>query len=318
MELLDALNFTKGAVSSKDFVPALTHFHIANKTIKSFNGSLSLSCPINLDIEASPKAKPFVKAIQACKKTTAIHMTAAGRLSIKSGKFKAFIECTSTVFPEVFPEGQRIDLNGDFLPALKLLKPFIAEDASRPWARGILFRGESAFATNNICLLEHWLGYKFPVEVNIPQGAVKELLRIGQEPEYMQITESSVTFHFSENKWLRSNLLDLQWPDISALLNRASNPVPIEESFFDAVEEITPFVDDLGRVFLTPNEITTSLVEGMGADMEVSINVEQCCFHNKQLLILREVANSFDFMQYPSPCPFYGDNIRGVIIGIRI
>lgn len=318
MELLEALKFTKGAISSKDFIPALTHFRIADKTIKSFNGNLSLSCPIQLDIEASPKAIPFIKAIQACKETTAIHMTAAGRLGIKSGKFTSFIECMPTAFPDVYPEGERIDLNGDLLPALKLLKPFIAEDASRPWARGILFKAESAFATNNICLIEHWLGYTFPAEINIPQGAVKELLRIGEEPEYMQIGEGSVTFHFSENKWLRSNLLDLQWPDISRLLSQESNPVPINNEFFEAVEELSPFVDDLGRIFITPDQITTSLVEGIGADMQVSITAEEGCYHNKQLLLLRTIADSFDFMKYPSACPFYGDNIRGVIIGMRI
>ena len=219
MELLQALQFVKGAVSSKDFIPALTHFHIENNTIKSFNGNLALSCPIELEIEASPKAIPFVKAIQACKRTTVIHLTGTGRLRIKSGSFKAFIPCTGEQFPDIYPSGKTIELNGDLIPALKILQPFIAEDASRPWSRGILFRGCSAFATNNICLVENWLGYEFPIEINIPAAAVKELIRIKEEPISMQMDEKSVSFHFEDGRWLKSNLLVTNWPDISVILN---------------------------------------------------------------------------------------------------
>jgi DNA polymerase III sliding clamp (beta) subunit (PCNA family) len=318
MDLLQILNFVKGAVSSKDFVPALTHFHIADNTIKSFNGNISLCSPIDLDIEASPKAVPFVKAIQACKQTTAIHMTAAGRLGIKSGKFKAFIPCTEEVFPDMVPSGQRLALDGKFLPALKLLQPYIAEDASRPWARGILFRGGSALATNNICVVEYWLGYDFPIEVNVPQAAVKELLRIGEEPEYIQMDDTSITFHYGENKWLRSNLLATDWPDVSGLLNQESSPKAIPSGFFDAVEELAPFVDELGRLFLQPDSISTTTADGDGASIEVPVEVDTGCFHNKQLLGLRAIAETADFSKYPAPCPFFGDNVRGVIVGMKI
>ena len=213
--MLDALRFVQGAVAKKDFVPALTHFRVDRGTIRGYNGMLGLCCPIDLDLNVSPRAVPFIKAIQTCQDTIQLHVTPAGKLSVKSGKFKALVDCIQEDFPEVEPEGTSIELNGGLLAALKLLAPMIADDASRPWARGILFRGQSAFATNNIIIAEYWLGYHFPVEINIPRAAVVELLRIKEEPISMQIAENSATFHFSGNRWLRTQTHTTQWPDIS-------------------------------------------------------------------------------------------------------
>lgn len=318
MDILPALQFVKGAVSGKDFTPALTHFHISESRIQAFNGHLALSSPINLDINATPKAIPFFKAIQNCTKTTAIHLTPAGRLGIKSGKFKAFIPCTNEVFPEMQPSGEKIKLENGFIDALKTLVPFIAEDASRPWSRGVLFKKQSAYATNNIILIEYWLGYDFPLEVNIPHAAVKELIRIGKEPEYLMVDDKSVSFIYNDDRWLRTNLLESKWPDFTEYLNQPSEQISIPKDFFEDIDSISPFVDDLGRIFFNNSNATTSLCEGEGASVDLDMELNTSCFHVKQLLLLNNTAATVDFNQYPKPCPFSGKNLRGVIVGIKI
>lgn len=316
--MLEALKFVKGAVARKDYVPALTHFRIENGLIKGYNGRIGLCCPISLDIAISPKAVPFAKAILTCKSTVEMHVTKSGRLAIKSGKFKAFVECTEETFPHIYPEGEKIPLNGDFLPAIKRIAPFIAEDASRPWARGIMFDGQSAFATNNLILVQCWMDSIFPAKVNVPQSAIKELLRINIEPEYIQVTENSITFHYGDDKWLRSALLDLEWPDILSILNASSPTVKHPPEIFEAVEDLTPFVDEAGKIYLLGDRITTDPNEDIGASIAMEGLPEQACFNNKQLLLLKDVADIIDFTNYPKPCPFSGGPIRGVIIGIRI
>ena len=236
--MLNALRFVQGAVAKKDFVPALQHFRIEGGTIRGYNGMMGLSCPIALNLYVCPKAIPFIKAIQTCKDTIAIHMTTGGRLGIKSGTFKAFVDCINEPFPEVIPEGEHIELKGDLLGVLKLLPPFIAEDASRPWARGILLRNQSAFATNNVCLIEYWLGYDFPIELNIPKAAVSELLRINEEPTGLQFTESSVTFHFAGQRWLRTQTYSTVWPDLNKILDQPATLVPVFPGLWQATEDL--------------------------------------------------------------------------------
>lgn len=315
--MLDALKFVQGAVAKKDFVQALTHFHISGGFIKGYNGSLALCSPIDLDLEATPKADPFIKAIATCKDTVQLNMTPAGRLSIKSGSFRAFVDCIDEAYPDIQPEGEVLELDGTLLEALKKLNPFIAEDASRQWARGILFRGRSAFATNNVTLVEYWLGYNFPVEVNIPKPAVQELIRIGEEPTKVQVCENSVTFHYASGRWLRTQTYSTQWPDVAKILDRDSTQQPFPEGFFEALADLLPFADDLERVYFLNTRMATTPVEGLGASVDLVGLPEQGIYNIRQLQLLEAVAETIDLSQYPAPCLFYGDRVRGAIVGMR-
>jgi DNA polymerase III sliding clamp (beta) subunit (PCNA family) len=316
--MLDAIRFVQGSVARKGFVPELTHFNITNKTIRGFNGHLSLCSPIDFDLDVSPKAVPFVKAIQSCDETIQLNVTATGRLSIKSGKFRAQIECLPTDFPEVLPEGEEIPLSRGIRDVLKKLLPFIAEDASRPWARGILLRGQSAFATNNINLVEHWLGYSFPVEINIPRSAVVELVRIGEEPISLQMTETSCTFHFPGKRWLRTNLNSTDWPDVSRVLNmRVPNLKHIPEDLWVGLEKIEPFADDMGRVYFSPGMIATGDTEDASSAVQVTGLDGTGVYNIKQMRLLQDVATRWCFGEGASPSLFFGENIRGAISGLR-
>src|SRR5690606_31461165 len=107
--MLDALKFVQGAVARRDFVPALTHFQIRDGYIRGFNGKIALCAPIDLDLDATPKAAPFIKAIEACRDTVELSLTPNGRLAIRSGSFKAYIDCLEgEEFPNVEPEGDEV------------------------------------------------------------------------------------------------------------------------------------------------------------------------------------------------------------------
>lgn len=315
--MLAELKFVQGSVAKKDFVPALTHFKIAGGRIQGYNGNISLSSPIGLDLNVTPNGLKFIKAIETCKEAVAISLTPTGRLSIKSGPFKAYVECTNEFFPEVFPEGEIIPLEKGFLPAIKKMQPFIAIDASRPWATGLYFSGQSAFATNNIVIAQQWLDYKFPVQVNIPAVTIRELLRIKEEPTSIQVCENSITFHYSNDKWMRSQLSPLGWPDITPVLNREHSAVPIVPGFFDALESILPFVDELFSAYLSPGLISTSPNDGEGARVEVPGLVADGRFNVNQLLLLRDQIKTIDLTMYPAPCLFFNETFRGAIVGIR-
>jgi DNA polymerase III sliding clamp (beta) subunit (PCNA family) len=319
--MLKELEFVKGAIAKKDYVPNLTHFHIQRGTVYGYNGVIALSTPIDLNLSCSPKAVPFIKAIETCKETVQLNMTTGGRLSIRSGAFSAFINCLEVLdAPAIYPEGQRVEATGPILDSLKFVAPFIAEDASRPWARGVLFKGPSIYATNNIVAVERWLGFNFPLEVNVPEQAILELLRIGEEPIALQATENSITFHFTGDKWLRCQLLSTKWPDISSILEKNSTCIKLPPTLFAALKDLLPFTDDLQRIFFTPGKIST--VPKEAADTGASILVEgivgEACFNIKQFLSLDGIVEEIDLAMFPNPCLFYGEKLRGAIVGMRV
>lgn len=319
--MIDDLRFVQGAIAKKDIVPALSHFRIHNGRIKGYNGKIAICSPIELGIDCQPKATEFIKAIQSCDSTVHLNLTPAGRLTVKSGAFKAHIGCIAEDFPDVEPEGMTVQLPGGLLPALKMLEPMIAEDASRPWARGILFRGAFAHATNNVVICQYWLGYDFPFDLVIPHDAVNELLRVGLEPVSMQMTESSVTFHFEGNRWLRTQSASTKWPDIGRILDKEGVvPNDLPPDFFDKLDILRPFIDELSRVYFVSGAMATHIDEGIGAKIEhdpayIGHFPTEGCFNLNQFRLLAKVAKQFDFNH--SPALFFGDSLRGAIMPMR-
>jgi len=314
--MLKELQFVQGAVAKKDFQPALTHFHIKNGKVQGYNGVLTLCSPIAIDLDVTPNAVQLTKALRGCSSTIALSITAGGRLVVKSGTFKAYIDCYTGGFPEITPSGEKITIPTPILPALKVLHPCIAEDASRQWARGILFRGSSLFTTNNVLLIEYYLGTPWPYEMNLPIETVAELLRIGEEPEHLLVEEKALTFCYSGDRWLRTQLYTSQWPDVSKLLegDMPTTPLPF------CSQDLTPlahFLDDGGRVYFQDGVLATSKEDGVGARVEIPTLVAGGIFNYEMLQLALERATHFDFSTYPKPCKMVGKNLRGVIMGMR-
>lgn len=317
--MLTELKFVQGAVAKKDFLPALTHFVIENGTVRGFNGMLALCSPIPFDIACKPKAESLVKAIANCTETVQLSLTPAGRLSVKSGKFKAFVDCVEGETPHAMPEGEVVAIDGAaLLQAFKVVSPFIGDDASRPWSNGVLLLGQSAFATNNITLVEYWTGAPMPRPLNIPRAAIKEILRIDEPPVSVQLTENSITFHFTGDRWLRTQLFETKWPDLTRVLNKESKPSPLDSRLFEALKTIKPFSDKLGRVvFKGGGKIATHDEETEGAGFEIEGFDHTGVYQLEMLMLLQNGVTSIDWSLYPSPCMFFGDRLRGAIVGMK-
>jgi DNA polymerase III sliding clamp (beta) subunit (PCNA family) len=316
--MLKELKFVLGAVAKKDFVPAMTHFRIEKGTVRSFNGHLGICSPIALDLECTPKADPLVRAITQCEEEVVLSLTEKGRLRVQSGRFRAFIETIEGETPHLEPMGDIVQIDGAaLLDSFQKINTFIGNDASRPWTNGILLRGQSAFATNNVCIIEYWLAIDIPFVVNIPGTAVKEIIRVGEAPSHLQLSENSVTFHYTGGRWIRTQLFVTHWPDISKVLDQASTPVPIDPRLYHALDSLAVFSDELTRVYLKEGILRTHTEDEIGASYEVDGLGITGLYQIKMLRLLEGVAETADFTRYPQPVLFFGKNLRGAIVGMR-
>ncbi len=317
--MLAELKFVQGAVAKKDYLPALTHFVFEDGKVRGYNGTIALCAPIPFQINCKPKAIPMVQAIRNCTETVALALTSAGRLSIKSGKFKAFVECVEGETPHVEPEGGRLEINGAaLLAAVKVLAEFMGDDASRPWSNGIMFKGQSAFATNNVIVAEYWTGVEFPIVVNIPRAAVREILRIDEAPDYAQADDRSFSLHYSNGRWIRTALLETDWPDLGRILDVPSQQVMMNPQLFEGLEFLKPFTNKMGQIMFHEGSLCTSLTDGDGAKFEMDGLTYPGCYNVEMLASLAGIAQSIDFTSYPKPALFMGERLRGAIIGMRM
>jgi hypothetical protein len=318
--MLRELKFVQGAVAKKDLLPAMTHFRIEGGTVRSYNGTLAISCPIPLDIDCCPKADAMVRAIGNCTEATTISMTPGGRLSIRSGRFRAFVETIDGETPHVQPAGEPFTFDGErLLAAFGVLEPFIGTDASRAFTNGVLLENGSAYATNNTCLVQYWLGDAFPLRVNVPRAAIKEVLRVGEPPTHGQVDANSITFHYTDGRWIRSQLLVTEWPMdlIGSLLDAPSNPAPIPEGFFEGLATISGMADGTSRVYLRDGALRTHADHDEGAAWDIDLPAEGL-YNLKMMSLLDSVVSTIDLSLYPGPALFFGERLRGAIIGMKM
>jgi hypothetical protein len=287
--------------------------------VRAYNGALALSSPISVDLDCVPKAEALVKAIGQCDDTITLSMTPGGKLRIVSGPYKAFVDCVEGETPHVEPAGQEIYFDGEqLLNAVKILMPFVGDDASRPWTNGILLRGQSAFATNNVMLCEYWLGTEVPFVVNIPRAALKEMIRVNEPPTHVQLEQGSITFHYSDQRWIRTQLLVTTWPELTEILDKPSDAVAVDQRIFDALEKLKGSADGVGRVYIKDEVMSTSPNAGEGATYDVPGLMMEGCYQIHMLERLKGVATHADFSLYPKPSLFFGDRLRGAIVGMAM
>lgn len=325
--MLKELKFVMGAVAKKDLLPAMTHFKIEDGHVRSYNGKMAISSPIAFNMNCNPKAETLFKAIQQCEETITLSMTPGGKLRVQSGNFRAFVELVDGETPHPLPEGDNIYFDGEeFMRMIRTVSPFVGNDASRLWANGILVRGPSAFATNNATLVEYWMGgMEFPLVCNIPGACVTELLRVNEAPTHAQVHGRSITFHYADERWIRSQLFETEWPDLAKVLNVPSNPVPMPDTFFDAIEKLRRGTVATSKIFFNNGLLSTHLEEQTGSSVEIDGLEFRGCYNIYIMSLLKGVVTHADFSLYPEPAMFFGcpddqgrQRLRGAVIGMRM
>ncbi len=316
--MIDALKFVQGAMRVNNVAPELEHYQIKDGRVVGYNGMMALSAPLDLSIDVKPKATLFYKALQACGDTVSIKMTTNGRLQVRSGAFSAYVPCIEKEVYEAQPEGTMYPAPEGLVGAFKRLLPFISQDASRPWAMGLSVGGQCYTATNNIIILQIWEGHGLPV-FNCPRFAVAEVARIGEAPTHIQVSDSSVTFHYEDGRWLRTQVLTAEWPQemVEKLLSGPCDAKPVEDGLFEGLDKILPFIPaSTTAVRMEGGALATGDGEA-GATIEVEGLPDGPVFSAKVLALLAEEMDSVDWTLYPAPCPFRGQSSRGIILGQR-
>jgi len=312
----NTLNFVRGAVAEKDLVPVLTHFNIKDGRIQGSNGRIAIDAPAEGAISGmniTVPADKFLKAVDACAGEPALKVTEAGNLVIKKGAFRAVLPLAKQ---EDFPSMEKIMGKQysaeNILPVLRNLRPFISQDASRVWSCGVLLSGGTATATNNVVLVQSPCAVQ--ERINIPVYAVDELLRINIEPVSMTVGSRAVMFEFPDSAWMTAQLFEENWPDVDSMF--VDTDVAIPAGVKEAVERVLPFCPDKKHPVINFNKEGVGTNAGDMSALQAMEGLSEASFRAEPLLLVLNVATHMDFSQYPSPCPFKGDGIKGIIAGV--
>jgi len=318
--VIKELRMVRGAVAKKDIVPVLTHFHIYDKRIQGGNGKIAIDCPCDTlpDMNVTVPAERFLKAVDACGGEPNIKIKDDTKLIVSKRKFRATLPLLEhTTFPRnTQPDGYET-LN-DFetvLNALRLLQPFIGDDATRHWTGGVWFHDGYAYATNNIVLARTKVDMR--LSFILPAYAIEEVLRLNMVPIGFHLDETSLYLKYVNGMWLRSQLIEGQWPESVGEMIVKSQTTPLSKEFIEAIEKILPFCPnkDYPRICLDGGKVATD--DGtMSAEVDGFKGIKGF-FRAEPLLMVARVADHIDFSTYPKPCYFSGYNVEGILVGVK-
>ena len=189
-------------------MPALADLHIHEGRAQAGNGRYWVEADCDLPT-CTVNAAKLAAAWAACK-TTPEALVKDSTLTVKAGRVRARIALSDHgSYPRTTPDPRTHPAAG-VTAQLARLQPYVATDASRPWATSVCIGGGWAYATNNVVLVRA----PFPdlgVTVNLPLSVFDAVIAKG-EPTGMGVSENSLTFWFPEDLWIKTNLISGQWP----------------------------------------------------------------------------------------------------------
>lgn len=313
--LLEAVKFLS-LITTDDGPPNQTHILLKDKTASAFNGTLGAGCIIDEELFCAPHAKTFLSALSKCGE----HYTLTqldNKLSIKSGPFKAIIPCIDPAliyFPTLDQNVAPID--DTFKSALELIEKIKPENGQRV-TLSFLMNGQSIIATDGKILVEAWHGLNLPTNVPIPKAIIPVLLSAKKLIGF-GLSQTTATFYLDDNSFIRTQLYAEAWPDISHLMERPSNPIPVPKDFFKGFEAVKDFSRN-GMVYFKDGKISSHAEDNAGAEFEVEGLKFGPVYSAKYIAILKEMATKIDFYvpaeRNSKLLAFTGDKVRGILMG---
>lgn len=311
--LLGALRFV-GAVTKSEGAPYETHISLNNHWATAFNGVIAAGHPITEDIFACPHYK-IIEALSKCGPNISFTQLDDNRLSVKSDKFKAIIPCIyPTLLNIAIPDPPVCSITDAFKEGLSIVGTLANENAQTIHLASILMNGQSLIATNGKVVIEYWHGISLPPNISLPKALV-EPLNCKKKLAQFGYSQSSVTFYFEDGSWIRSQLYNETWPDMSIVLDRKANAWPVTADFWKGLEAVAGFTDT-GFVYFDAGVLRSHDNAIQGASYEVAGLPKGPAFSAKYLAMIRPYAESVDWLAKDC-CLFFGPNVRGAIAGVR-
>lgn len=242
--LLDAIGFVESATD--DAQDYMSHVRMAGGWMIAFDGSIAAGHPVEEDLTVCPHLKRLKEAVGRAGATMALAAQENGRLGVTGDKARFTVPCLpgSALFP-VMPDPSIATLDDGLKNGFAATVALAKEDADTIHEQSVLLRANTVVGCNGNLALEYWHGIDLPPGLGIPHKAAKAVAKqslplVG----FGWDMGRSVTFHFANGAWIKTQLMAGEWPDIDRVLNAPTYFAPTPEGLFEALDAILSFSED--------------------------------------------------------------------------
>ena len=180
MSNFDTAKLVRSVISDRDLIPVLSHFHMYDGRLQGTNGKLTLDAPWPQSMPAPVNipAEPFVKAFESMNNPEI--QLKDDFMFVTEKKMKVKIPLSMDPYPICGKPTEWDPMDDSLLEALRPIRHFVSEDASRPWACAAKYMDNNLYATNNIVIIRTpWsIGSFSEVETfDLPGFGIEQLLK---------------------------------------------------------------------------------------------------------------------------------------------
>lgn len=303
-----------GAVANKHINATFTHYLMKDKRVYASDGRVTASAPIPQDLECAISAADLDAALARMEDPTFV--LDGGTLIVKEGRKRASIKTLAIdAFTHVVPDQAETNpVPESFFTTLKKVRPFISDNASRPWALCAYVHEDHIYATNNVVLV------RAPIEGHLegllPSWAIDFVIERDERPTSVFGNDNYIAFFWADGSWLRAQLVNDQFPG-AAIEMLATADMPRGEQLSEEWKEAVRYVAGLSEseIRIGPEQMkgAKNVLDAI-VDIETPVR-EETSWHPQFLLPVLDVATHWDLDTWPRPSPWFGPGIEGIIVG---
>lgn len=315
LKLIEALKFA--AIATKDDDKNYTHQFVAiqDHWLLADNGIFTLGINVDIALELCPQAEQFRAALQQCGQQFQLTQLDKNSVSIRSGNFRALVPALDNGALSILPPDAPCALiNNHLADAFKSCLTVMSK-GDRIYNTSVLLRANSMTATNGGLAIEYWHGIDLPGPLNIPKRSVETIVKLGKPLAKFGFSANSVTFYFEDNSWLRTRLIEGEWPDVGRLFDKISiAPKPIWPEFYVGLKAIGTFIQN-DRIFFHDNYLASHQSLDLGANYCIPGLPGGYSFSAAYWRIMEPYIKALALTAPDAPVSFIGDNTRGLLMG---
>lgn len=316
----DAVKWVTDALSSKNVVQQYMYFLVKDGMIHATDGRLTAAHPFPVDETFLVAGDEFTKVLNRLSVAEpVVSITDSGFVRLAHGRFRGDIQTIehdgwTVPSPEAkwkkFPQG--------VLDGMRMLRPFVSDNAVHQWALCISIQNGQMFATNNATMGVVEVPGTKNIKAMVPSWAVDFLRHRDEDPTMWMATDNYLAFKWPNGAWMRTQLVTGEFPPMAQrLLAEAVTPeFKLTPEWIEGFQRVSALSED--AVFLYTDKMTGG--KGLMACEEdigtpVPDGTECTVWHPRFLDAVVAVATYWQPDAWPKAASFVGSSIRGLIMG---
>lgn len=315
--LIKALDFVSQA-QRKEGMPNQTHCRIGDGWIVAYDGLLTIGHKVDEDLNARPNSTKLTTALKKCKDKFSITQLDEFKLTIKSGRFKATVDCLAyDALMIQDPDPQCAVVTPALVDGMRAVVDCLVDspESGRAFTGAALLQADSIVGTNGYLMVEFWHGIDLPPDLLIPKKALQAIIKAGKELTGLGFCETSVTFHFADGSFIKTQTYNERYPNYKVVFVDGLNYNKIHPDFFEGVDMISGF-SKMKTCYFKDGGLSSHSNTNEGAFYEGLDLPDNMAFNIDYLNVAKPYMEQVAFKD--NKLSFMGGDVRGCLMGLNL